>query len=204
MTIDETIVEYAAGVVERFGTGKVLERSEIQREVNATYGITPGSIIPSDYCYNRVNNGITLSKPTVFVYKDRSLYECVGPNFAYNGPIFHQPKGGSAFKVGECIDGKRFIAPDGSYEGVGSSEMTQSASNSVPRKTGRTPGMALRFQIMKRDRFTCCTCGASPAKDPAVELHVDHIIPWAKGGETTTDNLQTLCAVCNMGKRDSV
>ncbi|HEX4614769.1 MAG TPA: HNH endonuclease signature motif containing protein [Stellaceae bacterium] len=45
-------------------------------------------------------------------------------------------------------------------------------------------------------------CGASPAKDPAVTLHVDHIVPWSKGGETVLSNLQTLCAPRNIGKAD--
>ena len=45
-------------------------------------------------------------------------------------------------------------------------------------------------------------CGASPAKDPSVILHVDHIKPWSKGGETNLDNLRTLCSVCNIGKSD--
>ncbi len=62
----------------------------------------------------------------------------------------------------------------------------------------------LRYQILKRDNFKCCACGASPAKDPAVELHIDHIIPYSKGGETTADNLQTLCSKCNLGKSDSI
>lgn len=62
----------------------------------------------------------------------------------------------------------------------------------------------LRYQVLKRDGFMCCACGASPAKDPSVELHIDHIIPWSKGGETTIDNLQTLCSRCNLGKSDSL
>ena len=61
----------------------------------------------------------------------------------------------------------------------------------------------LRYQVLKRDHFKCCACGASPAKDPSVELHIDHIIPWSKGGETTLENLQTLCSRCNLGKSDS-
>ena len=59
-----------------------------------------------------------------------------------------------------------------------------------------------RFIVMQRDKFKCCVCGASPAKDSSVELQVDHIIPWAKGGETVIDNLQTLCSKCNLGKSD--
>lgn len=58
----------------------------------------------------------------------------------------------------------------------------------------------LRYAVLKRDHFKCCACGASPAKNPAVELHIDHIIPWSKGGSTTIDNLQTLCSKCNLGK----
>ncbi len=68
------------------------------------------------------------------------------------------------------------------------------------RKTGRDPSLRLRFKVMQRDNFTCKQCGASPAKDPSVELHIDHIIPWSKGGDTTFENLQTLCLQCNLGK----
>lgn len=69
-------------------------------------------------------------------------------------------------------------------------------------QTSRNINTRLRFLVLKRDNFKCCACGASPAKDPAVVLHVDHIIPWSKGGETTLDNLQTLCSKCNLGKSD--
>ena len=70
--------------------------------------------------------------------------------------------------------------------------------------TSRIINDKLRYQVLKRDNFKCCACGASPAKDPSVELHIDHIIPWSKGGTTTLDNLQTLCSKCNLGKSDTV
>lgn len=69
-------------------------------------------------------------------------------------------------------------------------------------KTQRDPNLRLRFKVFARDHFKCCICGASPAKDSSVELHVDHIKPWSKGGETVLDNLQTLCSKCNLGKSD--
>ncbi|MGB4023519.1 MAG: HNH endonuclease [Acutalibacteraceae bacterium] len=68
------------------------------------------------------------------------------------------------------------------------------------RRTSRNINTRLRFKILQRDNFKCCACGASPAKDPAVQLHVDHIVPWSKGGETFEENLQTLCSKCNLGK----
>ena len=73
-------------------------------------------------------------------------------------------------------------------------------STNVLHTTTRNINLRLRFKVMLRDNFKCCLCGASPAKDPSVELHIDHIIPWSKGGETVIENLQTLCSRCNVGK----
>ncbi|MBR5496583.1 MAG: HNH endonuclease [Clostridia bacterium] len=80
---------------------------------------------------------------------------------------------------------------------------TKNNDNKRNSKSTRKISDKLRYQILKRDSFKCCACGASPAKNPAVELHIDHIIPWSKGGETTEDNLQTLCSKCNIGKSDT-
>ena len=55
----------------------------------------------------------------------------------------------------------------------------------------------LRFEIFKRDAFTCQYCGGHP---PEQILHVDHIVPVAEGGENNIDNLVTSCSACNLGK----
>jgi len=68
------------------------------------------------------------------------------------------------------------------------------------RRTPRKINWRLRAIVLIRDNCICKMCGASPAKKPSVELHVDHISPWSKGGETVLDNLQTLCVTCNIGK----
>jgi hypothetical protein len=61
---------------------------------------------------------------------------------------------------------------------------------------------SLRYDILKRDNFRCQICGSS-AQD-GVKLHVDHIVPVAKGGQTIRSNLRTLCDRCNMGKSDKM
>lgn len=76
------------------------------------------------------------------------------------------------------------------------------ATNQLKHKTSRDINLRLRFKVMQRDNFKCCICGKSPATSPNVTLHIDHIKPWSKGGETTIDNLQTLCSDCNLGKSD--
>ncbi|MCM2280097.1 MAG: HNH endonuclease [Oligoflexia bacterium] len=58
---------------------------------------------------------------------------------------------------------------------------------------------SLRFEVFKRDSFKCVYCGTEA---PGVVLHVDHIIPVAKGGTNEITNLVTACQPCNSGKRD--
>lgn len=56
----------------------------------------------------------------------------------------------------------------------------------------------LRFAVIERDGRRCQICGARQ-EDGAI-LHVDHIIPVARGGKTEMSNLWTLCDMCNLGK----
>lgn len=60
--------------------------------------------------------------------------------------------------------------------------------------------LGLRFRVLHRDHFKCVLCGDHPARNPECTLHVDHVIPWSKGGKTSEDNLRTLCATCNIGR----
>ena len=68
----------------------------------------------------------------------------------------------------------------------------------------RSISLAMRYKILSRDNFRCVICGASPAKDVSVELHVDHIHPWSRGGKNVEENLRTLCFKCNLGKGDKI
>jgi len=54
-----------------------------------------------------------------------------------------------------------------------------------------------RFEVFKRDSFTCQYCGK---KAPDVILEVDHIKPVKDKGENDMMNLITSCFECNRGK----
>ena len=58
-------------------------------------------------------------------------------------------------------------------------------------------GKKIRFEVFKRDSFTCQYCGQSA---PQVILEVDHIVPVSKGGDDELTNLITSCRDCNRGK----
>jgi HNH endonuclease len=60
-------------------------------------------------------------------------------------------------------------------------------------------GVRTRFEVFKRDAFTCQYCGR---KSPDVVLQVDHIVPRADGGLNDVINLTTSCWECNHGKSD--
>jgi len=65
----------------------------------------------------------------------------------------------------------------------------------------KSTGKRQRFEIFKRDNFTCQYCGRTP---PAVVLEIDHITPVSKGGDGHSINLITACFDCNHGKADKL
>lgn len=59
----------------------------------------------------------------------------------------------------------------------------------------------VRFAVLSRDKYRCRYCGAS---SDTVELVVDHIVPFSKGGSCNIENLITSCFECNIGKAASI
>jgi hypothetical protein len=51
-----------------------------------------------------------------------------------------------------------------------------------------------RARILERDGFTCQHCGSTE------HLCIDHVLPVSRGGDSSDENLQTLCLSCNTKK----
>ena len=75
-------------------------------------------------------------------------------------------------------------------------ETTLRDYNSKSQRKLMTP--ALRKKIMERDKYTCQNCGKYMPDE--VGLHIDHIVPIAKGGKSIPSNLRVLCSKCNGSK----
>ena len=69
-------------------------------------------------------------------------------------------------------------------------------------KTKREPSNRLKVMVLMRDGNRCRICGVQ-CNDGIHKIHFDHIKPWAKGGETTLDNLRVLCSDCNKALGDA-
>jgi 5-methylcytosine-specific restriction enzyme A len=61
--------------------------------------------------------------------------------------------------------------------------------------------LEVRQYVLERDRLQCQSCGKTAQQSI---LHIDHIVPLAKGGTNDLSNLQTLCQGCNSSKGDRI
>lgn len=76
-------------------------------------------------------------------------------------------------------------------------ESNANLSKDNVKKQRSKMNLRLRFEVLKRDKFKCKSCGKNASQ---IELVIDHIIPVSKGGLTEISNLQCLCVDCNSGK----
>ena len=88
------------------GTGaRLITTAEIRRTMVEGYGANPASVLPSDYCYNRWNQGLAQQKP-LFVRVGAGEYRYLGVDQPYTGLVFWRPKSSTADQVaGERVDG---------------------------------------------------------------------------------------------------
>jgi 5-methylcytosine-specific restriction endonuclease McrA len=90
--------------------------------------------------------------------------------------------------VSECV--QHALTPNHNPDTGGVAVMAE--VHSIRRVSVRT-----RFEIFKRDKFTCRYCGRT---SPAVVLEIDHIVPICEGGTDDPINLAASCWECNHGK----
>jgi len=55
----------------------------------------------------------------------------------------------------------------------------------------------LRRRVIERDGLHCVYCDDDLSNS---EVHLDHVIPESRGGETSYNNLQVTCRKCNLAK----
>jgi len=65
------------------------------------------------------------------------------------------------------------------------------------RNTDKRPWVPLLIQrwVFERDGMVCAYCHTTEGP-----FHLDHIKPWAVGGEHTAENLTVACSSCNWSK----
>ncbi len=185
-----------------------LKTEKLSQSLYVKHGrFDPSTIIRRFGTWNKAISKIGLKPANIVNYSDEELFENILNIWQHKGKqptrrdlsvkpsaISQNPYNRRFSTWSNAI--KQFIE----YANGKDIEAIKESASAPQRKTGRDPSLRLRFKVLKRDNFSCVQCGKSPAKDSKTILHVDHIKPWSKGGETVYSNLQTLCQDCNLGK----
>ena len=111
MTVYEEIIEVCEDK-----EGMILTTSDIKELVHDKFGRKKGSIMPSDYCYNRLNAAIAISFDEykhIFIMIGFGEYKYVGENYPYTGFVYCKPQGEREEKiVGEWKNGELILGED--------------------------------------------------------------------------------------------
>lgn len=202
-TNDDIIVDLKR-VASTLGTSVLSQRAYAETgsfsttAIKSRFGSWNAAIAAAGLSANTKNKEITVEElfdnlRTVWIARGRQPRkgEMVGPISKFT----HHPY---SKRFGSWLNAVRAFVKEVSRETK--IEGTSEAQIKVQERGPRDPSLRSRFLVMNRDNFKCRHCGRSPATDPSVVLHIDHVTPWSRGGGTTIDNLQTLCQHCNLGK----
>jgi hypothetical protein len=190
-----------------------LGRNVVSMKLYAQNGrYDPGTVARRFGTWNKAMLAVELKKANEINISDERLFENLMVLWEHYG---RQPRRAELAKIPSRVSQTPYNRRFGSWSAAlmefvafaNANELPSRPATSITRSghsTSRDPSLRLRFNVLKRDNFCCRACGASPALQPGISLHVDHIKPWSRGGETLIENLQTLCEVCNLGKSNSL
>lgn len=106
-TIDEQMRIIVNEIISEYGLHYKISLRELYELFGARFQANSGSIIPSDYCYDRANKGIDFhKKPRLFAFLGNGMYECLGENYPFSGTVYTHEKGSKdECEVGYWKDG---------------------------------------------------------------------------------------------------
>ena len=90
--------------------GHNITSSFIKKELKEKFKTNPSSVLISDYCFNRTNDGINFEiHPHLFEFRDRNQYVYLGENHKYSGKIYQKPIHGKLKEYGRWNNGQLIV-----------------------------------------------------------------------------------------------
>jgi len=121
--------------------------------------------------------------------------EQIGRTVRAVGPEHPRWKGGSKASVKRRIASGALAEQVREYRRRNPEKLREWTQSRKRRKFGRLPRGTIAMK-MRVQNGACAACGA----DITSGYHADHIMPLALGGPHTPENIQLLCAPCNLRK----
>ena len=179
-----------------------IKKIQENRQNKIIYDSRVEEIRHSEYTVDYESIGISES---IFKYRENKLFEeMVAHQYTdcviYVRMTYSSPKGKTYLNKYGKFNFDQLVT---SFNRVSHSRLDYETYQGLAAVERGKVSNSLRYDILRRDKFRCVLCGASADED-GVKLHVDHIIPIAKGGKSVPNNLRTLCEGCNMGKSDKL
>ncbi len=100
----QVVNEAAAQLQAQYGEADI-PGEVLKRKIEEIGDYRKDSVIPSDYCYNRLNLAPFSFKYLVLVHLRRGWYKYIGSGYPYNGPVMWKPKQERERQVGVWKDG---------------------------------------------------------------------------------------------------
>lgn len=95
--IDSAVLSFVNFVLDNYGEDHIVSTAEIKEWCEQNCDTNPSSIIPTDYCYNRTNNGINqdgrVARPKFLEFVGRGRFRVLGKNYPYTGDMYARPRG---------------------------------------------------------------------------------------------------------------
>jgi 5-methylcytosine-specific restriction endonuclease McrA len=158
----------------------------------------PRTTIPGLFCSRRCNTShLILNQPDVQTRAVASRNARIRSGLIVypSGPEHHSWKGGLEAQMQRLRDSGVLAERVREYRARNPHKVKEFSSRRRGRKLGRLPrGTVERIGVLQR--WKCAICHV----DVSLSYHLDHITPLAKGGSHSPDNLQLLCATCNVRK----
>ena len=100
----QVVYEVGKNLQQQLGE-ELLLTEDLQQGIERLGGYTRGAILPTDYCYNRMNKAPFSFRFPVLEWVGRGKFRYLGPNYNYTGPIYWKPRGEAERQVGEWKSG---------------------------------------------------------------------------------------------------
>jgi hypothetical protein len=196
----KTLEEVGQQLQQKYGE-KPIPCSDLVKEVATKCKCSPGSVLPSDYCYNRWNKSVSRDDPRFFLHEgaqSSGFYAFKGRYFSYNGPIHHYPKGHKGPPIviyGSFIKGVYFNDID--VHEPTAKEGNRKLTNHLCCERNQS---IVRAKKNAAPDLKCQVCGFSFEEfygERAKEYcEVHHLIPLAQLKESTETHLEDLAILC--------